>query len=313
MVKRSEKPSVRTQFLVFTLFGDYFLSRGGNVWTSHLLRLLGLLGVSERAARSTLSRMAQKGWLTASKHGRRSRYAITPRGWMLLTQGEKRIFEPTVTEWDGMWQIAVYSLPEKERSLRHSLRQALTWLGFGALTPGTWISPHDRKVELKNYCADLGIQKYVEIFSGAHLGLSFEKDLVQRCWDFEKIAENYQKFIQRYEADYEKCQNGNIPSPKDCFVERFWITHHFQYFPREDPNLPTALLPSNWVGFKARALFENYRHLLEARANQYADEIIGKERIDVSKQSVNIFNVDSKQVSQDENRATSVESSIINR
>lgn len=313
MVKHSEKPSVRTQFLVFTLFGDYFLARGGNVWTSHLLRLLGLLGVSERATRSTLSRMAQKGWLTASKHGRLSRYAITPRGWMLLTQGEQRIFEPTVTDWDGIWQIVVYSLPEKERRLRHNLRQALTWLGFGALAPGTWISPHNRKVELKNYCNDLGIQQYVEIFSGVHLGLSHEKDLVQRCWDFEKIAANYQKFIQRYESDYEKCQNGNIPSPKDCFVERFWITHHFQNFPREDPNLPTALLPTNWVGFKARDLFENYRQLLEARANQYADEIIGEERIDLSKQMVNIFNQGAKQANQEGYRTNRAESRITNR
>lgn len=313
MVNRIEKPSVRTQFLVFTLFGDYFLSRGGRVWTSQMLRLLGLLGVSERAARSTLSRMAQKGWLTASKHGRRSRYAITPRGWMLLTQGEKRIFEPMVTDWDGLWQVVVYSLPEKERRLRHSLRQGLTWLGFGSLAPGTWISPHNRKIEVKNYCNELGIQQYVEIFSGVHMGLSLDKDLVQRCWDFEKIADNYQKFIEQYEAAYENCQNGNIPSPKDCFVERFWITHHFQSFPREDPNLPTALLPSNWIGLKARTLFENYRQLLEVRANQYADEIIGKERAGVSEPQANIFNPGSEPVSKMQERPSSVETGVVKR
>lgn len=294
MTDRSEKPSVRTQFLVFTLFGDYFLPRGGRIWTSQLLQLLALLGVSERAARSTLSRMAQKGWITASKHGRLSQYAITPRGWILLTQGEKRIFEPQVTEWDGLWQIVVYSLPEKERRLRHSLRQALTWLGFGSLAPGTWISPHNRKVEVKNYCNELGVQKYVEIFSGMHLGLSIDRDLVQRCWDFETIAADYQKFIHLYEAAYENCRKGNIPSPRDCFVERFWITHHFQSFPRQDPNLPTVLLPANWIGFRARSLFENYRQLLEARANQFADEIIGKRRVDVAEQPANIFRLGSE-------------------
>jgi len=294
MTPRKEKPAVRTQFLVFTLFGDYFLPRGGRIWTSQLLQLLALLGVSERAVRSTLSRMAQKGWITASKYGRRSQYAITPRGWMLLTQGEKRIFEPLVTEWDGLWHIVVYSLPEKERRLRQSLRQALTWLGFGSLAPGTWISPHNRKVEVKNYCNELGVQKYVEIFSGIHLGLSIDRDLVQRCWDFEKIAADYQRFIHRYESAYENCRKGNIPSPKDCFVERFWITHHFQSFPRQDPNLPTVLLPANWIGFEARSLFENYRQLLEVRANQFADEVIGNRRVEAAEQPANIFSVGSE-------------------
>ena len=54
-------PSVRTQFLIFTLFGEFILPRGGSIWTSSLIRLLDQLGVGERAARLTLSRMASKG------------------------------------------------------------------------------------------------------------------------------------------------------------------------------------------------------------------------------------------------------------
>jgi phenylacetic acid degradation operon negative regulatory protein len=73
------------------------------------------LDVSEHAARNTLSRMSRKGWLVARKDGRRSQYSLTPRGWSLLVQGEKRIFEPPFREWDGMWHIVVFSLPEKKR------------------------------------------------------------------------------------------------------------------------------------------------------------------------------------------------------
>ena len=54
-----QTPSIRTQFLVFTLFGEYILPRGGSIWTSSLLSLLERLDVSERAARNTLSRMSR--------------------------------------------------------------------------------------------------------------------------------------------------------------------------------------------------------------------------------------------------------------
>lgn len=287
----SERPPVRTQFIVFTLFGDYVLPRGGTIWTSSLISLLGLLDVSERAARSTFSRMSRKGWLTASKHGRRSRYSLTAKGWMLLTQGEQRIFEPAFADWDGLWHLVVYSLPEKKRRLRHSLRQGLTWLGFGSLAPGTWISPHNRKVEVRNLCNDLDIQQHVEVFSGTHLGFSKDRELVKQCWDLDDLAKQYRDFIKRYRPDYLECKGGtdgevNIP-PEECFVRRFWLTHDFQSFPLTDPNLPTALLPHDWVGYEGRQLFDDYRRLLEQPANRFVDEVVGKEKTGLTMNQMN--------------------------
>ena len=177
----TEKPFVRTQFLIFTLFGEFILARGGSIWTSSLLSLLNHLDVGEHAARITLSRMSRKGWLSARKEGRRSQYSLTPRGWSLLIQGEKRIFEPPLKEWDGMWHIVVFSLPEKKRSLRHAFRARLPWLGFGQLAPNTWISPHNRKTEITALGSELSIQNHVEIFSGIHAGPSEDQELVQRC------------------------------------------------------------------------------------------------------------------------------------
>lgn len=273
-----ERTAVRTQFLIFTLFGDYILPRGGTVWTSSLLSMLDLLGVSERAARVTLSRMARKGWLTKRKEGRRAQYSLTPRGWALLKQGEQRIFEPPLENWDGLWHIVVYSLPEKKRHLRRLLRQWLIWLGFGQLTFSTWISPHNRKAEVKSVCSDLGVQDYVATFSAMHLGPALDQDLVRRCWDLTRLESQYREFIARFEPEYRECRSNGSLSPQDCFVRRFWLTHHFQSFPRNDPNLPTVLLPADWIGFKARQLFEAYRHLLEASSNQFVDEVLSGER-----------------------------------
>ena len=312
----AERPAVRTQFLVFTLFGDYVLPRGGTIWTSNLLSLLELLDVSERAARSTLSRMSRKGWLTADKQGRRSRYSLTTRGWMLLTQGEQRIFEPVFTEWDGLWHMAVYSLPEKKRRLRHSLRQGLTWIGFGSLAPGTWISPHNRKVEVKNLCADLGIQKYVEVFSGTHLGFSKDQDLVKQCWDLDDLARQYRDFIKRYRSEYQACRgetDGQVKiPPEECFVRRFWLTHDFQSFPLKDPNLPTALLPADWIGYEGRRLFDDYRRLLEAPANSFVDKVVGKERIGLTIDEMNRIVQRTGQLEAEDNAIT-ISKSLLDR
>ncbi len=270
-----EIPSVRTQFLIFTLFGEFILPRGGSIWASSLLSLLNHLNVGEHAARITLSRMSRKGWLATRKEGRRSQYSLTPRGWSLLIQGEKRIFEPPPKEWNGMWHIVVVSLPEKKRSLRHSFRARLPWLGFGQLAPNTWVSPHNRKSEITTLGIELGITNHIEIFSGIHMGPSEDLELVRRCWNLPRLANQYKKFIAKFDKEYASCKtNGHLAQKiDDCFVRRFWLLQNYQQFPRLDPNLPATLLPAGWLGFQARQLFDDYRGILETPANQFVDEI----------------------------------------
>ncbi|MGB3715416.1 MAG: PaaX family transcriptional regulator C-terminal domain-containing protein [Candidatus Promineifilaceae bacterium] len=274
----TEARPVRTQFLVFTLFGEYVVQRGGKVWTSSLLYLMGLLGVSERAVRSTLSRMSQKGWIATEKRGRRSRYYVTARGYALLDEGQRRIFEPVITEWDGQWHIVLYSLPEEIRRRRHALRTKLSWLGFGRLAPSTWISPHDRGGELKSVFDDLLVEPYIDLFSGVYLGPESSEDLASRCWDIAGLDSQYKSFIAHYEPEYTRFQAhenaGHSFSEEECFSRRFWLTHEFQSFPLRDPNLPTALLEPEWTGFKARKLFDDYRHRLEVHVNDFVDRIV---------------------------------------
>lgn len=274
----TESLPVRTQFLIFTLFGEYVVQRGGSIWTSSMLLLMGLLGVSERAVRSTLSRMRRKGWITPKRYGRRSQYAVTSRGLSLLNAGQRRIFEPFFSTWDDRWQLVVYSLPENKREKRHALRKQLTWLGFGRLAPGIWISPHDRRVELISLLDELEVNQYVDLFSRIKLETSSARDMVSRCWDLDDLESQYQDFIARYTPEYNEClartSNKHSISPQECFIRRFWLTHEFQFTPMKDPNLPTTLLPKNWIGFTARKLFDDYHQLLGRGAEQFVDEVM---------------------------------------
>lgn len=274
----TEARPVRTQFLIFTLFGEYIVQHGGKVWTSSLLYLMDLLGISERAVRSTLSRMSRKGWIYAKKHGRRSRYHVTARGHRLLEEGHMRIFEPAFTEWDGHWHLVLYSLPEEIRRKRHALRTRLSWLGFGRLTPGAWISPHDRREELKVVFTDLDVECHIDLFSGLYLGPASSKELASRCWDMEGLESQYQSFIDQYKPEYEEFllseNGGKLLSEEMCFRRRFWLTHDFQSFPLRDPNLPVSLLEKEWTGFEAKKLFDAYRSRLEVHVNDFMDRIL---------------------------------------
>lgn len=275
-VGTTDSRPIRTQFLIFTLFGEYVVQRGGKIWTSSLLHLMSLLDLNERAVRSTLSRMSQKGWIKAEKFGRCSRYYVTPQGYALLTEGHQRIFETAYQDWDGRWYMVFYSLPENKRRKRHALRTKFAWLGFGRAAPGTWISPHDRRGELLSIIDDLEVESYVNVFSGTYFGPSSVEELVQRCWDLEALEEQYRDFIANHQPEYEKylaiadCQS----SQEELFVRRFWLTHDFQSFPLKDPNLPTELLPQDWIGFTARKLFDDYRQFLSAKVDAFVDDIV---------------------------------------
>jgi phenylacetic acid degradation operon negative regulatory protein len=276
----TESRPVRTQFLIFTLFGDYVIYRGRQIWTASLLKLMASLGVSERAVRSALSRMARKHWITSEMHGRNSQYRLTRRGKTLLEAGRERIYEPAFTDWDNRWHLLVYSLPEEARDKRHVLRTQLTWLGFGHLAPGTWISPRGRYDELQSLFSDLEVEPYVDLFSGLYRGPSSDRELVERCWDLATLEGQYRDFIERFRPEYEEYtarSNGLVLSPELCFVRRFWLTHEFQSFPLKDPNLPPVLLPADWPGFAARELFTAYHQLLGTYANQFVDEVMANE------------------------------------
>jgi len=280
MARKSVR-GLRSQDLVFTLFGDYLLERDRPVWTSGLITLLGDLGLSPMAVRTVLSRMTRKGWLSAERIGTRSWYGLTAKGRKLLESGRERIYHPTTeTEWDGEWSVVVFSVPESRRRLRDALRVRLAWLGFGPLTSGVWISPHDVRAEVLEIAADLKLGKHLEIFRGEHLAHSTPERLVAQCWDLAALDRRYAAFITRWSQEFEHCNQCGMTgaragihkpctAPADCFRRRFLLVHEYRAFPLEDPYLPRPLLPNGWNGEKAARLFESYHDVLAGPAEAY--------------------------------------------
>jgi phenylacetic acid degradation operon negative regulatory protein len=278
----------RSQDLVFTLYGDYLLDRAKPVWVGGLITLLGHFGVSPTATRIVLSRMTQKGWLTAERRGARSYYGLTPRGRKLLAEGRERIYHPPRRRsWNGAWYLVTYSIPESNRRVRDALRVKLQWLGCGLLGNGVWITPHDVRAEVREIAEGLRISRHLEIFRAEHQGFSTADDLVRACWNLRAINRRYAAFVARWRPALDHCAtcrsacaggaaaapSAPCISPESCFVRRFQLVHEYRRFPLEDPFLPPPLLPADWRGEQAASVFETYHAVLADPADRYVADV----------------------------------------
>lgn len=269
--------SARPQELVFTLYGDFLLHRPEPVWVGSLIALLEPLSQSETNVRTVLSRMAKHGWLEAQRDGRRSYYALTPRGRQLLEEGGTRIHRSLDDdEWDGEWTLLAYSIPEERRAQRDRLRVRLEWLGFGSLGNGLWITPHDVADRVRTIAAELEVAENLELFRGPHLGLSGSEALVRQCWDLGRLNERYSGFIERHLDACVALKKAGPDSvePRDAFVRRFHLVHEFREFTLLDPFLPPALQPANWAGECALSLFKHYHDLLAEPARRFVEPLV---------------------------------------
>lgn len=87
-----------------------------------------------------------------------------------LTQdGQKRLLKyqindlelPYRDDWDGIWRIVLFDVPEHERSGRDQLRSLIKRLGMVELQHSVWLYPHSCKDELDFVSAYFGIGKYI--------------------------------------------------------------------------------------------------------------------------------------------------------
>ena len=276
--RSSRKRAVRPQAAMLTLYGDYLLNRDDEVGIGSLVKLFGNFGLSQPAVRSAVSRMCRAGLLKVRSRGRKSYYSLTPKGHNLLTKGAQRIFVRRDTHWDGTWNIVTYSIPERKRKTRDTLRRELIWMGYGASGGATMLSPYDLTREVTELAEKLGVIEHIHIFQARQQEITDGKRVVSACWDLARIHENYASFVAEYQPRFEtwqrRLENGESIEASEYFVERFALIHKYRKLPFYDPDLPEELLPEDWLRPRAAALFQQYHDLLTEKANEYVNSVL---------------------------------------
>ena len=260
-------PPLNPRSMLFTLYGDYVhpLSHE-EARVGALVRLAAELGVTGNALRSALSRMTREGWLAARRMGGTPLYRLSARGRELIEQGIRRIYGRHRAAWDGRWLLVSYSLPEPRRGQRDRLRQGLSFLGFGSLGNGLFISPHDLRAQVDELIRRYRVEREVTVHRGTLERPADPAQVVARAWDLEKVADLYVEFLERTGR---AVAAADALDDREAFRRRFLLTHEFRRFPFSDPDLPDALLPTGWVGSTAKETFLAYNRKLRRRAERF--------------------------------------------
>ncbi len=259
--------------IIFSLYRQYVLPRGGEVWIGSLIRALATLDFSEGAVRALVSRMQRKGLLQNQRVGRRSFYRLTDLGLKEVHWGGKQAFAPPADEWDGRWTVATYSVPEKHRRHRDTLRHSLNSWGFGALAPGVWISPRPLSPEAESKWRELGVWKYLDVFRSEYLGPGDLSTVVTKAFpQLSALADHYGNYIAEYESVLRRFEAGRLDD-EECFAYRLRNISEFAPMILKDPTLPSSLLPKDWPRPTAQLLTKELQQALAGPAERYFDTI----------------------------------------
>jgi phenylacetic acid degradation operon negative regulatory protein len=269
----------RSKSLVMTVFGDTVAPHGGSVWLGSLIELLAPFGVNDRLLRTSVFRLAQEGWLVASRDGRRSSYAILPEALPRFGRANRRIYAPPGPPWDGRWTLLLWPNGSIDAAQRASLRKELEWEGFATLAPGLMAHPAPDMDSLGEVLARTGARD--QVYACAATGLPGVparplRELVADGWDLSGVAAGYHHFIEAFSPLPALLEQAEA-DPGEAFVIRTLLVHAYRRVQLHDPMLPLELLPAPWPGSDAYALARTIYGRTFARAEEHVMAVLRRE------------------------------------
>lgn len=271
----SDSP-LRPSSLINTVYGAFLRRLGGWISIADLITLMGELDVDGPAVRSAISRLKKRGVLEPERRGATG-YRLSPAFLPVFDEGDRRIFaslEPADLA-DG-WAMAVFSVPESERSHRYQLRTRLSWLGFGNIAPGVWLAPGRLLEDARGMLVRLGLSDYVHLFAAEYAAFSDLPGTVSSWWDFPAIQAQYAAFTDTYAPVAARLAAAEAePGPAEAFRHYVPLLTQWRRLPYLDPGLPTELLPPDWNAVAARRLFQELHAVLLAPSLLHVGDVTG--------------------------------------
>jgi phenylacetic acid degradation operon negative regulatory protein len=264
--------TMNVRSIVIDLFGDYLRYNGGEVRLQSLASMVECFDVGESTLRVVMARLRRENWLDTRRQGRETIYSLNELSWRVLDEGRARIFDRMSEPWSGEWSMVIYSVPEKERAVRESIRRDLAWLGFGPLATSTWISPHQRLHRAEEAIGGKPLVK-LELLVCRSGDLGRDRQMAASCWDLQQLNTDYTRLIADLQQKTSKYGRADL-TPQQALVERVRLTHEYRKFPYRDPDLPAELLPAGWKGRRAHAIFLETREQLREKAEEFVSSVL---------------------------------------
>lgn len=270
----------RSKSLVMTVMGDTIAPHGGAIWLGSLIELLAPLGVADRLVRTSVFRLVQEGWLTASREGRRSRYGFDPKSLLRFQRADRRIYAPPGLHWDGCWTLVLAGNGSIDAELRTAVRKELEWEGFAMPTPGVLAHPAASPEGLSEALQRTGASEKVFVLTASELpgaGSRPLRELAQDGWDLTAVARSYVDFIGQFTPLLAVLRAEKEIAPEAAFTIRSLLIHAYRRLQLHDPMLPIELLPDPWPGSDAYEVARAIYLLVFAPAELHVDTVLKRE------------------------------------
>ncbi|MCY9784241.1 PaaX family transcriptional regulator [Nocardiopsis sp. EMB25] len=258
----------RPQSLMLSFLGNFVLGRDIGVSSGSFIDVFARVGVSEHAARSTLSRMARRGHFHRERHGRQVYYGLTRRCAEILADGERRIWTTGVVnqDADAPWTLLSFSLPEGRQRDRHDLRSRLTWAGFGPLGNGLWIAPSE--LDACQVIDGLGIDDNVRVFHARPAAPTEVGRIIADAFDLADLTARYRRFLERWDTA------APVPEAPDDLARLLLLMTDWLQTIRRDPRVPLAHLPDDWPAVRAQKLVHELHGTYAVPARAEAERVL---------------------------------------
>jgi phenylacetic acid degradation operon negative regulatory protein len=270
--QRCSEPDISARSVLVTVLGDSVLPVTKTLWLSSLFDLAEPFGFSERLVRTSMFRLAAEGWMSNERIGRRSRYSMTLLAVRESEDADRRIYGRESGTWDGSWTFAVVDAPsmppeERDRIVRH-----LRWHGFVALGRGLMASPSATAESLRE------LLRLVEPLAAVPTGQAELDDLENLvdggyfagAFRTSETEEAFGDFLTRYEH-WQRLRLEEA-APVDAYALRTMLVHEFRRIRLRAPDMPTELLPPEWIGDRAYDLAADlYRRLSPGAAHALSE------------------------------------------
>jgi phenylacetic acid degradation operon negative regulatory protein len=251
----------------------FLFDRGNWLPASVWVSLLGVLGISETAARTALHRMTRAGYLQRQSRDSRPGYGMTQAWIDYMGPLEPRGGDddpPARDEDDELWTLVTVSVPEKRRAERHMIRVILARRGFASLGNGVWIAPRAHADGVHVDLDSAGLADHVDVFAAR-----YEKggiaQFARRFWDVDLIASTYHKLLREVR---QRLNHHPVAGPR-AFADVVLTRNAWRRISFIDPQLPTAALPRDWPHDDAKVVHDELLDRFLEPARAYVDSLRG--------------------------------------
>ena len=215
-------------------------------FSTQLLHMFDL--TLNQKTKGTLSAMLKEGFVEKNEEG----YRLTEKGFYELCLSFP-YFRFIRDDWDGVWRIISYEIPESKRHLRDRLRREMKGWGLGPWHRSFWLTAHPVIPALRDLVYGREEEQYIQSFESTHMFGDVEL-LVEKVWNKIALEKQYKELFKSWHNTLSK----NV-SKEEKFQEV--LLEYIKHL-KDDPGLPINLVGSQWIGREAFDIYKEMRGIL---------------------------------------------------